>query len=478
MDGRQRRVGWVVALVACLALVLALAACSGGGQEGGEGTATLGDTTTSAAGTAAATGGTVEITMWHSEVASNLDALQALVRSYNSSQSEVKVKLAFQGTDDEEMTKLVASLRGGELPNIAYLGEIITQRLIDSDAIAPTQEFIDRDGYDLSDLNKKAIDYYTLDGKLWAMPFATLVPMLYYDKIAFRELGLDPEKPPKDLEELRQVSEEMVQRDAHGNITRTGVAIDITGWYLDLTLQEHGDPYVNNENGRGGRATEVLFNGPSGQAYFQWWHDMVQEGLAMNVGRDPTYAQGFLAIGAGRAGMCFGGSAALRSVLDVLEGGLQGRQVEIGVANQPGVPGGTGLPGIFSRGLWVLKSHPQAEQEASWKFIKWLMEPEQQAQWYAGSGYLPVNVKAFELPAAKEIEAKYPQFKIAADLMTAASDAPTAPGPVLGPYNETVEIVANAVEEMLVGDKDPVDAINDAAEEANELIAAYNRRVE
>jgi len=35
-----------------------------------------------------------------------------------------------------------------------------------------------------------------------------------------------------------------------------------------------------------------------------------------------------------------------------------------------------------------------------------------------------------------------------------------------------------AAEEMLVGDKDPIDAINDAAKEANDLLQEYNRRVE
>ena len=143
----------------------------------------------------------------------------------------------------------------------------------------------------------------------------------------------------------------MLQRDAHGNVTRSGVAIDITGWHLDSTLAEHDDLYANNDNGRTGRATEVLFNGPTGQAFFQWWHDMVKEGLAIDVGQNPTGADTFLTIGSGRAGMCFGSSAALRSVVDVLEGGLQGKQVELGVANQPGVPGGTGLPGIYGRGL-------------------------------------------------------------------------------------------------------------------------------
>ena len=459
------------ALLVALGLLLALTACGGGGgEEGGE--------VTPGAGTAAPSGEPVEITMWHMEVASNLNAIQGLVRRYNDSQSEVKVKLAFQGNAEEQMAKLLASLGGGDLPAIVYLNEENAQRLIDSGAATPVQEFIDRENYDLSDFAPKVVQYYTVDGKLWAMPFASNVPLLYYNKVTFREVGLDPEKPPKDIEELRQASEKMVKRDSHGNLTRTGLAINLTAWHLATALQEYGDLYVNNENGRAGRATEVLFNGPTGQAFFQWWRDMVKEDLALDVGRDPTGADTYLPVGAGRVAMTTGDSVALRSVVDALEGGLAQVDVELGVANRPGVPGGTGLPGIYGRALWIFKSRPQEEQEAAWKFIKWLREPEQQAEWYAGSGFLPVNSKAFELPAAKEIEAKYPQFKVAAELYRAASVSPVPPGPLLGPQFDVSQIIRREIEEMLVGNKDPIDAINDAAEQANDVIQDYNRRVE
>ena len=38
--------------------------------------------------------------------------------------------------------------------------------------------------------------------------------------------------------------------------------------------------------------------------------------------------------------------------------------------------------------------------------------------------------------------------------------------------------IRHVAEEMLVGNKDPIDAINDAAKDANELLEDYNRRVE
>ena len=474
MNRGQATVRLVILFLVSSVLVLGLAACGGGEDEGDQGTPSAATGTA----TSATSDGPIEITMWHTEVAANLDAIQALTRRYNDFQNEVRVKLAFQGEVNEEMAKLIASLGSGQLPHLVYINEGHTQRLIDTGAMAPVQEFIDRDKYDLSDLDKRAVRYYTAEGKLWAMPFAMIIPMLFYNKITFREVGLDPEKPPTDLEEMRQVSEKMLERDAHGNLTRSGVAIDINDWHLNLMLQEYGDLFANNDNGRAGRATEVLFNGPTGQAFFQWWHDMVDEGLALNVGRNPTYADAVLAVATGRAGMTFASSAHLRSVVDLLELGLEGGEWELGVANEPGVPGGTGLPGIYGRALWILKSHPEEEQEAAWKFIKWLMEPEQQAEWYAGSGYLPVSISAYELPAAKEIEAKYPQFKIAADLYLGSSTTSAPLGPLLGPHLEVADIIVRAAEEMLVGDKDPIDAINDAADEANGVLEDYNRRVE
>ena len=41
------------------------------------------------------------------------------------------------------------------------------------------------------------------------MPISIAVPLLYYNKIPFREVGLDPEKPPKDLDEMKEMSRQV-----------------------------------------------------------------------------------------------------------------------------------------------------------------------------------------------------------------------------------------------------------------------------
>jgi sn-glycerol 3-phosphate transport system substrate-binding protein len=452
------------ALVFLVLLIVAASVAACGGEEEGQ-----------PEGSATPAAGPVQINFWHSEVASNLDTIQALARRFNSEQDEVEVKMAFQGNDEETVLKFMASLGSSDVPAIIYLAEVDAQKVMDSGAARPVQEFIDREHYDLSDFDEKAIQYYTVDGQLHGMPFAIAVPLLYYNKLAFREVGLDPEQPPKDLEEVREASQKLVKRDSHGNVLRAGIALDIDPWYLELTLAEHGDFYVNNSNGREGRATEVLFDGPTGQAFFSWWHDMVKDGLAVNVGRNPGGDAALLAMGVGQAAMSFASSQALRSVIDVLERG--GMDVELGVVGQPGVPGGTGHPGVYSRGLWILKGRPEAEQEAAWKFIKWLLEPEQQAEWYAGTGLLPVRHSAYDLPAAQNVVAEYPHFSVPVDLVLGTSSTLESLGPLLGPIRDVREVIRTAVEETVVGSKDPIEALDDAAAEANDIIENYNRRV-
>jgi len=120
---------------------------------------------------------------------------------------------------------------------------------------------------------------------------------------------------------------------------------------------------------------------------------------------------------------------------------------------------------------------PQEEQEAAWKFIKWFLEPEQQAEWFAGSGQLPVSRPSVELPTAQGVVAQYPLFETALEQYMGVPANPASLGTILGPFPEVREAMDEGVEEMLVGGKDPVEALDDAAAHANQAIEKYNEQV-
>ena len=419
--------------------------------------------------------GPVQIEIWHSEPAANEDTLKRMVDRFNASQDEVRVRPVYQGSPDDVMTKLMASTGSGRVPAIVFTTEPFIQRLIDSGSVTPVQDFVDRENYDLSDLDERAVQSYSLQGKLWGMPFCVDIPLLYYNKLVFEEVGLDPERPPQTLEELRQYSQEILKRDASGNVERSGVSIAVTLWTEQVFAQQ-GDLLVDMNNGHDGRATKVLFDDDTGRRFFQWWHDMVDEGLAFNVGRNPSGADNYLAVASGRAAMTFGYAGALRSLVNALEEGMEG--IEIGVGPVPGFADGTGSTLLLGHGLWILNLRPQEEQEAAWKFIRWLMEPEQQAEWFAGSGLLPVSRSSLELPAAREVVAQYPLFETALELYLGVPANPASLGAILGPFPEVREAIEDGAEQMLVGGRDPIEALQDAAERANQAIEKYNVRVE
>ena len=456
---------WTLVGVAILAV--ALSACGGkeGAKEGG-GAGNEAEPTAS---------GPVSIDFWHSEQAASQSAFQGLIDRFNASQDEVKVRLLFQGAPSDLSTKLVNSLRSGDVPALVEMVEGDSQIVVDSRHVTPVQEFIDAEGYDLSDFDKKAVDYYSWDDKLYAMPLGINVPMLFYNKVPFREVGLDPEKPPQTLDDVRAYSEKLLKVDSSGNVVRSGIALDTQGWYPNVILAEHGDLFVNNDNGRDGRATEAVFNNDTDRAFFRWWKEMVDSGLAFDVGRNAGGADSLMAVAAGRAAMAVSVSSALRSAISVVEAGLKG--VELGVGPFPGVAGGSGKPGIFGRALWIMNDRPEAEQQAAWKLARWLAEPEQQAELFADTGYLPVRLSAYDLEASRQVLEKYPLYQVPVGLFVGVPSTPEKLGPRIGPSSEVGEILAQALEQMVAGGKDPDQALSDAADRATKALQDYNSRV-
>jgi sn-glycerol 3-phosphate transport system substrate-binding protein len=452
----------ILALLLIAPALVLIAACGGGGEKTAQETQPAGP---------------VSITFWHAMTGANEKTLTAIVQQFNSSQNEVTVNLVFQGSYNDDLNKFLASLgRASELPALVQIEDISTQLMIDSQEITPVQDFIDKEDYDLSAFEPRVLDYYRVGDRLYSMPFNLSSPVLYYNKNDFREVGLDPEKPPQTLEDVKAYSEKLLQKDSSGNITRSGIALEISPWHFEQMLAKAGALYVDNGNGRDGRPTEAIFNGPEGKVIFEWWADMVESGLAFNVGRNPSGADNLLAIGSGRASMTIATSAGLRAVFDVIEaGGAKG--VELGVAPMPAPQSAEGGIVVGGASLWIVKARPEAEQEAAWKFIRFLVEPAQQAAWYAGSGYFPIRRDAFDEPAAKQAEAAYPYLSVAPQQLQQGARVRATQGALIGPFAKIRNVVISAIESMLLTNTPPDEAIDNAAADATDLIKEYNQRV-
>lgn len=419
----------------------------------------------------------VEIEFWHGLNVDNEDAITAVTDAYNASQDAVVVTLQNQGGYLDTIDKYYQSSEGNR-PELVMFPEYGLRQAIDSDTVIPAGACIESSGFDTSAFQPVTLQAYATEGVQWGMPFNVSNPVLYYDRTVFEEAGLDPDAPPQSLDELREMSQTIVDSGA----AAYGIALESGsdsggGWFLEQFLANLGVPYADNDNGRSAPATEVLFDGPEGVALLTEIQSLVDDGLAVYVGDNATGTDQFfkLADPVEPAAMAIGTSAGLGTVLNALGGGLfpDITRDDVGVGPLPG-PSGEPSAIVGGAALYAVQGQGDAEAAAAWDFVQYLTTPEVQAEWAVATGYIPLRDDALDLEPLASTFAADARFRVAYDQLTNSTDIAAA-GPLLGPHREIRNETANAVAAIL-GGADVATTLTSAADTANAFLADYNAR--
>jgi sn-glycerol 3-phosphate transport system substrate-binding protein len=494
--------------LAALVSVGLLAACSGGGSitDSPSGTTAAPSGTTAAGGSSSGTTtpGTqattttvaadtlpdcpvdalasitspVTITFWHGMSGPLKDSLTKLTNAYNKSQTKVKVKLV--GDSYENTADNYYQASAGNRPDLVQLPEYQVQAMIDTKTTVPASKCIAASKFDTSKFLPSGLAAYATQGVQWSIPFNISNPVLFYNKKAFAKAGLDPNKPPASLDEMRADSEKIVQTKA----STYGLALESGfdsggGWYVEQWFAKAQQFYLDGQNGRQTRATKVLYNDSTGVQLLTFLQKMLTDKLAVDVGDNTTTGYDNLLKLADKtqpAAMTIATSASLGPVLQVLGGGQFPNILPNDVGVGP-MPGPDGKPGALIGGasLWVVNSGDKARTAATWDFITYLTGAQQQSSWATETGYIPVRTDALGLEPYKSTIAKDPRFAVAGTQLAASPDAPTSAGPVTGPLREVRTVLAKAVAAIFKGG-DVKKALDAAASQAGGLIADYNAR--
>ena len=454
---------------AAAASLVPLAAC--GSDSGGGGGGAAADAECPLGAIDEAAGGPVEITFWHSMPRANEEALQRLTDAFNASQDDVVVSLVNQVTYKDTFDKYRSGLASGQLPDLVQLEDTTLQQVIDTQSVLPAQACIDADDYDLTDFLPAVVDYWTVDGTMWPMPWNVSSPVLYYEKGTFGAAGLDPEDPPATLDEVREYSQQIVDSGA----APAAFGLKIYPWLFEQYLAKSGEEYVNNGNGRDSRATAVAFDDDAGQEYFAWSADMVDAGLAVtNPAEGPSEFDNLLGIRNRRNAMTVDTSAALGTIQQVIASG-EAEGLDLGVAPMPG-PDGGGVS-VGGAGLYIVNESSPAKQEAAWRFTQFLNEPDNIAQWAADTGYLPTRLSSPDNPIIQELWSTDPEYKVAYDQLLGGEQSAAASGPVIGDAQGVRDAVVAAQDAMFAEGADPADALAGAKRAADTAMTEYNDRL-
>src|SRR5881296_2619930 len=461
MEGKMRKLA-----AFAIALSMVAAACGGGTPGGGGAASPTGDQSALAPGKDVKPA--ANITWWHAMSGINGEALNKIVNQFNASQSVIKVTTVFQGTYDDLLSKLNTALASNAAPALVQVYDIGQRYMYDSGQVVPMQAFIDRDKFSTADFEPAVINYYKYQDKLQSMPWNASSSIFYYNKDAFKEVGLDPEKPPVTFSEITDAAKKLTKKDASGATVRWGFGPSIYGWFWEQLLATSGALYADNGNGRDDRATKVVYNNAAGKTILDWWKAGVDGGYFYNPGIDNAGSTN--AFKAGKTAMYIESTATLRDTINAAK-----FQVGTGLYPRPDSKPKEGGNIIGGASLYIMKSRPAEEQQAAWEFVKYAMTPANQAQWQSDTGYYAIVKAAYNEAPAKEWATKYPQFQTPVDQIPNSPQNRMTNGAVLGVFAQARARTQKMIESVLLGQATSQQALDAAAAEVNDAIDKYNK---
>ncbi len=400
------------------------------------------------------------VTFWHSFVSTTRPALAELLKKFEAENPDLKIHEQYIPTGDALIQKLVAAIQSQSAPDVAWIHADFMDKLVQADAIYNMRHFIDgANGLapeELADIFPELLKNASWRGELYALPMEATALALFYNKNSFRAAGLDPERPPQTWEELRDYAHQLtIDRDGDGVIEQFGFYIPglpATG-ALSIWMTLQWTPYLWQAGGVeiNPEQTQVLFNSEAGVQALSLWKKLYDELNIRNFSMTHD-----LAFASGASAMIMDGPWDLPRFREI-------NKFEWGVAPLPAGPARQ-VTYLAGEHLAIFKQSRHAD--AAWRFVKWVIQPENQALFSMKSGYLPVRQSTLQMPEYQAYLATDPALKsFVAQLAMAESRRP------IDFYRvEINQYLAEAIEKATVGGMDPKTVLDEAAAKSNALL--------
>jgi len=394
-------------------------------------------------------GGRTVVSLWFAYGGKNREELLALVDRFNATQGSVRVVATYQGDYFEALAKLRTALAARAAPALTHvIGEVVPY-LAEAGVLVALDQFASPASLDLVPaLAQEGAFVRGGERPLVALPFNRSTPIAYFHGGFLKELGL---APPSTWDELRAFARAATVRASDGAVNRWGFVCPIDWWFWAAMVGQAGGQVVADDGA-------ITLGGEAGVRALRFWQTLVHQDRTMKPppGRDYNAWQAangdFLA---GRAAMIWTSTAFLRYLETTAK-------FEVVAAPLPrdvraSVPiGGT---------LFVMpRGSAEPVQAAAFRFLSWMMEPEQANQWATRTGYMPVSRKGLEGLRASGYYAAHPNDAVAVDQLRVATPWPWSPEL----FRVQREAVQPRLEEAVLAQRDAAVVLEEARRAATE----------
>jgi len=365
---------------------------------------------------------------------------------------DITVKNVFSGSYQDTLVKVKTGVMGKDSPDLTLLSSTALFELLDMDAIMPLDDLIAKDGGDayVNDFYEAFLANGRTKGQLYSIPFQRSTIILYYNKDLFRKAGLDPEKPPTNYAELVEYGKALTKDGTWGlEITAT----DFIQWMFHAFALQNGKNIMNEDG------TEMYLDTPENVEALQFWKDMIYKHKMMPTGATAwgTIPTDFISQ---KTAMMYHTTGNLGTV-------QKGATFDFGTAFLPaGKQYGTPVGGA---NLYIIKGLPQERQDAAWKFIRWLTEPERMAQFSIDTGYVAATKSSYDTEIMKKFTAEFPQFLTARDQLEYASSSFSVHN-----QGEITKVFMSELQAAIVSNADPAESLRKIQKAADEALKQYH----
>lgn len=385
------------------------------------------------------------------------ETVQALTDAYMAANPDVKINAIYTGSYADTTTKAITAARGGNAPQLVISLSTDMYKFIDEELVESFDRFVtDAEKAEwIGGFYPSFMLNSQYEGETWGIPFQRSTPVLYWNKAAFEEAGLDPEKGPATWAEMVEMGKKMTKKDANGNVTQWGVHIPSSGfpsWLWSGIVAGNGGTLQND------KGTEVFFNSPEAIGAL--------EALVALSETDGVQAPGILDWG-GTPKAFFEGQAAM---IWTTTGNLTNVRANAPFAFGVGMLPGLKQPGAPTGGgnFYLMKGSSDEELKAAVDFVKWATAPDQAADWTIATGYVAPRADVWESDKMKAYTADFPQALVARDQLDhAVAELSTFEGP------RVTQLLNSALESAITLQKSPKEALDAAQAEADAILAAY-----
>lgn len=387
------------------------------------------------------------LVFWSQFAGSKKPAGDALEAAFKAANPTIKLNSSLYADPKQLNEKLLTAINGNTAPDIFVQHWDYTLTYAGGGKLVEMKKALS--DLDFATLDASLLKYSRLGDGIYSIPMYGTSRGLGFNRKLVREAGLDPDKPPRNWNELRTWAKAMTKRNG-GMLQTAGMNFyqnDLECWELfNLLLQGAGGSMFTAD------LKAPNFAGPEGVRALKFLLTLLHDDAVTDLGFGQSGGGMANVFNQGRVGMVVAGNYSVNSA--------RAAGIDFDVAPFPAEKDGfTSLVDPFSYGVPMTAKSPAA----ALAFIRFALSEDEQVKFAVASKNVPVLLSA-QKNAAIGSDPILPKFVECARYAPEASLAiPT--------FSRMVTILARVVQEALFKRMTPEAALTGAATEVQALLS-------